>query len=30
VPFLSNGGGSYLCLDVAAVDGGQVEQLVAF
>jgi cell wall assembly regulator SMI1 len=30
VPFLSNGGGSHLCVDVAAEDGGQVGQLVAF
>ena len=30
VPFLSNGGGSYLCVDTAAEDGGQVGQLVAF
>ncbi len=30
VPFLSNGGGSHLCLDVAAEDGGQPGQLVAF
>jgi cell wall assembly regulator SMI1 len=30
VPFLSNGGGSHLCLDVAAEDGGKVGQLVAF
>jgi cell wall assembly regulator SMI1 len=30
VPLLSNGGGSYLCVDVAAEDGGQVGQLVAF
>jgi len=30
VPFLSNGGGCYLCVDVAAEDGGQVGQLVAF
>jgi cell wall assembly regulator SMI1 len=30
VPFLSNGGGSHLCVDVAAEDGGEVGQLVAF
>jgi len=30
VPFLSNGGGSHLCVDVAAEDGGQGGQLVAF
>ena len=30
VPFLSNGGGSHLCVDVAAQDGGRVGQLVAF
>jgi cell wall assembly regulator SMI1 len=30
VPFLSNGGGSHLCLDLAAEDGGQVGQLIAF
>lgn len=30
VPFLSNGGGSHLCVDVAAEDGGQTGQLVAF
>lgn len=30
VPFLANGGGSHLCLDVAAEDGGKVGQLVAF
>jgi cell wall assembly regulator SMI1 len=30
IPFLSNGGGSHLCLDVAAEDGGRVGQLVAF
>ena len=29
VPFLHNGAGSYLCLDLAAEDGGQVE-LIAF
>ena len=30
VPFLSNGGGSHLCVDVAPEDGGRVGQLVAF
>ncbi len=30
VPFLHNGGGSYLCLDLAAEDGGQPGQLVGF
>jgi cell wall assembly regulator SMI1 len=30
VPFLHNGGGSYLCLDVAAEDGGQPGQLIEF
>jgi cell wall assembly regulator SMI1 len=30
VPFLHNGGGSYLCVDTAAEDGGQPGQLVAF
>ena len=30
VPFLHNGGGSHLCLDLAAEDGGQPGQLVAF
>jgi cell wall assembly regulator SMI1 len=30
VPFLGNGGGDYLCLDVAAEDGGAPGQLVAF
>jgi cell wall assembly regulator SMI1 len=30
VPFLSNGGGSHLCVDVAAEDGGQPGQLIAF
>jgi len=30
VPFLHNGGGSYLCLDLAAEDGGQVGRLVGF
>lgn len=30
VPFLHNGGGSYLCLDVAAEDGGQPGQVIAF
>jgi cell wall assembly regulator SMI1 len=30
VPFLANGGGDHLCLDVAAEDGGTSGQLVAF
>jgi cell wall assembly regulator SMI1 len=30
VPFLHNGGGSYLCLDLSAEDGGQPGQLVGF
>ena len=30
VPFLHNGGGSYLCLDVAAEDGGHPGQLIGF
>lgn len=30
VPFLSNGGGSHLCVDVAAEDGGQTGQVIAF
>lgn len=30
VPFLSNGGGSYLCVDVDAQGGGQPGQLIAF
>jgi cell wall assembly regulator SMI1 len=30
VPFLHNGGGSYLCLDLAAEDGGTRGQLVGF
>jgi cell wall assembly regulator SMI1 len=30
VPFLHNGGGSYLCVDVAAEGGGRPGQLVAF
>ncbi len=30
VPFLANGGGDHLCLDVAAEDGGAPGQLVAF
>ena len=30
VPFLANGGGSHLCLDVAAEDGGRPGQLLAF
>ncbi len=30
VPFLSNGGGDHLCLDLCAEDGGQPGQLIAF
>jgi cell wall assembly regulator SMI1 len=30
VPYLHNGGGSHLCVDVAAEDGGQPGQIVAF
>ena len=30
VPFLNNGGGSYLCVDLAAEDGGTPGQLIAF
>ncbi len=30
VPFLHNGGGSYLCLDLLAEDGGDKGQLIAF
>lgn len=30
VPFLHNGGGSHLCVDVAAEDGGRPGQLIAF
>lgn len=30
VPFLHNGGGSYLCLDLKAEDGGKVSQLIVF
>lgn len=30
VPFLSNGGGSYLCLDLTAEDGGQPGQILEF
>jgi cell wall assembly regulator SMI1 len=30
VPFLANGGGDHLCLDVAAENGGEPGQLVAF
>lgn len=30
VPFLHNGAGSYLCLDLAAEDGGRPGQLVGF
>jgi cell wall assembly regulator SMI1 len=30
VPFLSNGGGDHLCLDLAALDGGTPGQLITF
>jgi cell wall assembly regulator SMI1 len=30
IPFLSNGGGDHLCLDLAAEDGGEPGQVVAF
>jgi len=30
VPFLANGGGDFLCVDVSAEDGGEPGQLVAF
>jgi cell wall assembly regulator SMI1 len=30
VPFMRNGAGSWLCLDLAAQDGGQIGQLVGF
>src|SRR5262249_14844943 len=30
VPFLHNGGGSYLCVDITAEEGGTPGQLVAF
>ncbi|MEW4452000.1 SMI1/KNR4 family protein [Bremerella sp. JC817] len=30
IPFLHNGGGSYLCVDTEAVDGGMAGQLIAF
>lgn len=30
VPFLHNGGGSYLCLDLAAEDGGKPGQFIGF
>jgi cell wall assembly regulator SMI1 len=30
IPFLHNGGGDHLCLDLAAVDGGKPGQLIAF
>jgi cell wall assembly regulator SMI1/predicted DNA-binding WGR domain protein len=30
VPFLSNGGGDHLCVDLAAEDGGSPGQLIAF
>lgn len=30
IPFLSNGGGDYLCVDVSAEDGGAPGQLIAF
>ena len=29
-PFLHNGGGSHLCVDVAAEDGGNPDQLIEF
>ncbi len=30
IPFLHNGGGSYLCLDLAAEDGGHPGQLICY
>ena len=30
VPFLSNGGGDYLCLDLLAEDGGQPGQVISY
>lgn len=30
VPFLANGGGDHLCIDLAAEDGGNPGQLIAF
>ena len=30
MPFLHNGGGSYLCLDLTAEDGGTPGQLIGF
>ncbi|MCM8542156.1 MAG: SMI1/KNR4 family protein [Lentisphaeraceae bacterium] len=30
IPFLSNGGGSHLCLDLVAEDGGTKNQLIGF
>ena len=30
IPFLHNGGGSHLCLDLAAEDGGRLGQLIGF
>jgi cell wall assembly regulator SMI1 len=30
IPFLHNGGGSYLCVDMGVENGGQVGQLIAF
>lgn len=30
IPFLANGGGDYLCLDLSAEDGGTPGQLIAF
>ena len=30
IPFLHNNGGSYLCLDLAAQDGGEIGQLIGF
>jgi cell wall assembly regulator SMI1 len=30
IPFLHNGAGSHLCVDLAAEDGGQIGQLIAY
>ena len=30
IPFLSNGGGDHLCLDIEGQDGGQPGQIIAF
>lgn len=30
IPFLSNGGGDHLCLDMGAEDGGAIGQLIAY